>query len=269
MLFNIIMMVLFEIFSVYALGVTAISTFFEKGQRPEIFELTDNEVAVFKVTLPDKDFALLKKKALFPGLTPAVSNLTLELENLKPLCETIFKSINLNFTEAFPDINVKEEFSGFHIGQDGYPNVNEIMADLNLDAKNFIDFDFALGNIFSIYNKILEQGKYNYIELIQKFEAMNPNLSNEEESAMSDAKSLVTAITELANNNTDTEVKQLNAVLTKDNLSENIDEIKNIEGDGIINIYIILTFIYIYVKKLLIIIDILNIIIKCFIYNNI
>jgi len=217
------------LFCVYALGVTAISTFFEKGQRPEIFELTDNEVAVFKVTLPDKDFALLKKKALFPGLTPAVSNLTLELENLKPLCETIFKSINLNFTEAFPDINVKEEFSGFHIGQDGYPNVNEIMAELNFDAKNFIDFDFALGNIFSIYNKILEQGKYNYIELIQKFEAMNPNLSNEEESAMNDAKSLITAITELANNNTDTEVKQLNAVLTKDNLSENIDEIKNIE----------------------------------------
>ncbi|KAL6635450.1 coth-domain-containing protein [Neocallimastix sp. 'constans'] len=224
------MMVLFEIFSVYALGVTAISTFFEKGQRPEIFELTDNEVAVFKVTLPDKDFALLKKKALFPGLTPAVSNLTLELENLKPLCETIFKSINLNFTEAFPDINVKEEFSGFHIGQDGYPNVNEIMADLNLDAKNYIDFDFAHENIFI---NILMQGKYNYIELFQKLEAMNPNLSNEEESAMSDAKSLVTAITELANNNTDTEVKQLNAVLTKDNLSENIDEIKNIEGDDL------------------------------------
>jgi len=214
------------LFCVYALGVTAISTFFEKGQRPEIFELTDNEVAVFKVTLPDKDFALLKKKALFPGLTPAVSNLTLELENLKPLCETIFKSINLNFTEAFPDINVKEEFSGFHIGQDGYPNVNEIMADLNLDAKNYIDFDFAHENIFI---NILMQGKYNYIELFQKLEAMNPNLSNEEESAMSDAKSLVTAITELANNNTDTEVKQLNAVLTKDNLSENIDEIKNIE----------------------------------------
>jgi len=263
------MMILFEIFSVYALGVTAISTFFEKGQRPEIFELTDNEVAVFKVTLPDEDFALLKKKALFPGLTPAVSNLTLELESLKPFFEWIFTPINLNFTEAFPDINVKEEFSGFHIGQDGYPNINEIMAELNFDAKNFIDFDFALGNIFSIYNKILEQGKYNYIELIQKFEAMNPNLSNEEESAMNDAKSLITAITELANNNTDTEVKQLNAVLTKDNLSENIDEIKNIEGDGIINIYIILTFIYIYVKKLLIIIDILNIIIKCFIYNNI
>ncbi|ORY78283.1 coth-domain-containing protein [Neocallimastix californiae] len=171
--------------------------------------------------------------ALFPGLTPAVSNLTLELESSKPFFEWIFTPINLNFTEAFPDINVKEEFSGFHIGQDGYPNINEIMADLNLDAKNFIDFDFALGNIFSIYNKILEQGKYNYIELIQKFEAMNPNLSNEEESAMNDAKSLITAITELANNNTDTEVKQLNAVLTKDNLSENIDEIKNIEGDDL------------------------------------
>jgi hypothetical protein len=214
------------LFCVYALGVTAISTFFEKGQRPEIFELTDNEVAVFKVTLPDEDFALLKKKALFPGLTPAVSNLTLELESSKPFFEWIFTPINLNFTEAFPDINVKEEFSGFHIGQDGYPNINEIMADLNLDAKNYIDFDFAHENIFI---NILMQGKYNYIELFQKLEAMNPNLSNEEESAMSDAKSLVTAITELANNNTDTEVKQLNAVLTKDNLSENIDEIKNIE----------------------------------------
>ena len=241
MLFNIIMMILFEIFSVYALGVTAISTFFEKGQRPEIFELTDNEVAVFKVTLPDEDFALLKKKALVPGLTPPASNLTLELETIKLLFKRTFQSINLNFTEAFPDINVKEEFSGFHIGQDGYPNIDEIMADINFDANNFIDYDFAFKSAIDEYRMIMEN---NYKKLFQKFEAMRPSLSNEEESAVSDAKSMVSAITEISYNNTDTEVKQLNTMLNENNISENNDENKNIEDDGIINLYIILTFIY-------------------------
>ncbi|KAL6635449.1 coth-domain-containing protein, partial [Neocallimastix sp. 'constans'] len=176
------------------------------------------------------DFALLKKKALVPGLTPPASNLTLELETIKLLFKRTFQSINLNFTEAFPDINVKEEFSGFHIGQDGYPNIDEIMADINFDANNFIDYDFAFKSAIDEYRMIMEN---NYKKLFQKFEAMRPSLSNEEESAVSDAKSMVSAITEISYNNTDTEVKQLNTMLNENNISENNNENKNIEDDDL------------------------------------
>jgi len=69
---------------VYNLGVSAKSPFLEKGKRPEIFELTDDEIAVFKVTLTDEDFALLKEKASsIKGLSPIGGYLSDEFDYLK------------------------------------------------------------------------------------------------------------------------------------------------------------------------------------------
>ncbi|KAL6613468.1 hypothetical protein U3516DRAFT_486529, partial [Neocallimastix sp. 'constans'] len=42
-------------------GTTALGTFIEKGQRAELFELTDNEVATFRVNIPESDFDSMKK----------------------------------------------------------------------------------------------------------------------------------------------------------------------------------------------------------------
>jgi len=179
------------LFCVYALGVSAISAFFEKGQRPEIFELTDNEVAVFKVTLPDEDFALLKEKADVPGLSPPVTNLTYELENyrlsLKYSLDIFNEIFKINFTELFPNIDVKKELSGLYIGQDGYPNVDEIINNLDFDPKNYIDFDFAMDNI---ENHLLVNGKHNYMELIMKLVSLITEKMNSENDIIIDGENI-------------------------------------------------------------------------------
>ncbi|ORX61232.1 hypothetical protein BCR36DRAFT_365811 [Piromyces finnis] len=82
--------------------VSALNTFIENGQRPELFELTDNEIVTFKITIPDEEFTLLKEKANVQGLTPPISNFTLEMELGKQSYRVYFEEmLNQNFTNYF------------------------------------------------------------------------------------------------------------------------------------------------------------------------
>ncbi|OUM61524.1 hypothetical protein PIROE2DRAFT_12437 [Piromyces sp. E2] len=47
----------------YVYHVVGITSFFEKGQRAELFELMDNKVSTLKITIPDDEFELFKIKA--------------------------------------------------------------------------------------------------------------------------------------------------------------------------------------------------------------
>jgi len=50
-------------FDLIVFGVLSKSTFIGNAKkRAELFELTDNEVAVFRITLPDNEFAQLKEE---------------------------------------------------------------------------------------------------------------------------------------------------------------------------------------------------------------
>jgi len=53
------------IFLYYVYYVLGGTTFIPEGQRAEIFELTDNEVPVFRITLSNDEYNLLKRKASF------------------------------------------------------------------------------------------------------------------------------------------------------------------------------------------------------------
>jgi len=207
---------------VYALGVSAVSTFFEKGQRPEIFELTDNEIAVFKMTLPDEEFSLLKEMANVEGITPPVSNLTSELNLYSKISKMILGMYNFNFTELFPNVDVKEEFSGFYIGSDGFINIDEIMANMDFDPKNYVDFDFVSDNII---NHLFVNGKHNYYDYFMKFASLQMEDVNEDVEAFNSATALATAILESAKNNEDTQINSINTILTNAALEEeNFDE---------------------------------------------
>jgi len=50
------MLIKFLTLLLFVYGVCAVSTFIgDKKKRAELFELTDNEVAVFRISIPDDD----------------------------------------------------------------------------------------------------------------------------------------------------------------------------------------------------------------------
>jgi len=212
------------LFCVYIFKVSAAISFIEKGQRPEIFELTDNQIAVFKVKLPDDEFALLKKNANLQGLTIPAMNLTLQLEIMKLIYTNFIKeALNYNVTDLFPDRDMKKEFPGLFIGQDGYPNIDKIIENLNFDAKNYIDFDFAMGNIDE---KIFKGEEYNYLEIFIEFlPLIKPKIESNETKVNS------TKILELTEMNMDTKVKTLNSIISNSNLKESILNNENTKQD--------------------------------------
>jgi len=213
------------LFCVYIFKVSAAISFIEKGQRPEIFELTDNQIAVFKVKLPDDEFALLKKNANLQGLTIPAMNLTLQLEIMKLIYTNFIKeALNYNVTDLFPDRDMKKEFPGLFIGQDGYPNIDKIIENLNFDAKNYIDFDFAMGNIDE---KIFKGEEYNYLEIFIEFlPLIKPKIESNETKVNS------TKILELTEMNMDTKVKTLNSIISNSNLKESILNNENTKQDN-------------------------------------
>jgi len=55
----------FKIYIYTVYSVSALSSFIEEGQRAKFFELTDNEISVFKVTLPDEEYKDLIEKCQY------------------------------------------------------------------------------------------------------------------------------------------------------------------------------------------------------------
>lgn len=213
----------------YILKISAVNTFIEKGQRPEIFELTDNDIAVFRITLPDEDFNLLKEKANVEGIAPAASNLTLQLELMKQTASVVFSQIFfLNYTEILSDKNVNLDLSGLFIRPDGYPDVEKIIENIDFDPKHYIDFDFAMDNI--IY-EILALGNYNYLGFIQQMAILllssgmnDPEHNTTHNASLIEATKMLDSIKE----NLDTEVKPINNILSNSSVEEVIEQQGNI-----------------------------------------
>ena len=110
--------------------------------------------------------------------------------------------VNLNFTEMFPNVDVRNEFSGLYIGQDGFMDVDQIMDNLNFDIYNDSNFDLAMDNMIMY---ILRSGKHNYVDCLKKFIA----IAAEAEQAnidLNSSKAIATAILESTENNGDTQI---------------------------------------------------------------
>eukprot|EP00833_Pecoramyces_ruminatium_P002208 jgi/Orpsp1_1/1176240/evm.model.c7180000056922.1 len=87
------------------------------GQRAEIFEITVNQVPVFRITLPDEEFRTLKRKAILIEPT--------EIVRYNNVIKKIISIINeQNFYELFPGSNFKEILPELPFGEDGHPTLD-------------------------------------------------------------------------------------------------------------------------------------------------
>ncbi|OUM67377.1 hypothetical protein PIROE2DRAFT_5240 [Piromyces sp. E2] len=114
--------------------------FFKKGQRSEIFELTDKVIAIFKINIPDN-----------------------ELEEIKYSAEINFKEIysEYNYVEALPQLKINEE---------GYSTINtdEVLEGFKSMEKNFEEFNFTNDNLLN--KQLLEYNPaFNITHIINTF----------------------------------------------------------------------------------------------------
>jgi len=134
-------------------GVLSINSFIEKGQRAKLFELLDNEVGTFKITLPDNEFSTLKEKVNF--------NIDYEeyggddpIEETKKTIKAYLKFIKrINFYEVFPGYNFTEILPELKIREDGYShiNLNQILNGFDYNPEHYnenedITYDIMLSN---------------------------------------------------------------------------------------------------------------------------
>jgi len=183
--------------------ILAVSTdFIPKGQRAEIFELTDNEVATFRMTMPEDEFILLKEKANIGGLGSARHNLTDILNNMLRLASEAFDEVvSTNFFEKFPLSDTREIFPEFNIDDNGYAHLNktEVLQGFDTNLKNYVDFDFDSENImikFFNTNKNFDIIKYssfcvansNQQQQQQQQESVESSKNQENQENLSDKK---------------------------------------------------------------------------------
>ncbi|OUM65292.1 Non-catalytic module family DOC2, partial [Piromyces sp. E2] len=117
-------------------GVTSSDSFY-KRDRAEIFKLTDNEVAVFKITLPEDEFALLKERAKNSG--SGSSNLVIDFAiKLNEILNVIQQ---IEFNKVYPDSDYVNLLPELKIGDDGLPkiNVNRLLGGYNFNIYSYLD----------------------------------------------------------------------------------------------------------------------------------
>jgi len=121
----------------------ALSNFIEKGQRPKLFELTDNDIAIFRVTLPKEEYSLFKSKA----------NIGNDINNKFNILKDLYLRIkgyveflaHFQYTKVYPGYNFTEILPELNIDDEGYAhiNVDEIMTSLNITKEGLLALDFS------------------------------------------------------------------------------------------------------------------------------
>lgn len=128
-------------------------SFIKHGQRAKIFEITDNEIIVFKLTIPDEEFITLKEK------TSAVEG----YEYLDFINRSIKEYIELinsqNFTKIFPENDFKKLLPKLQLNN-GYPTI---------DYKKYIilydDFQSSEDNSSIIFDAFNNNSNLNLINV--------------------------------------------------------------------------------------------------------
>lgn len=110
------------IFLLYVYAVSAITPFIKEGNRAKFFELTDNEISVFRVSMSDEEYKLLIQTA----------------QVVNPL-------LNLDFGQNGE--NAKEAFEGADISFGGeFKTKNATMiVEINGEKKSFKKVTFSIG----------------------------------------------------------------------------------------------------------------------------
>jgi len=153
--------------------VSAITTFISEGQRPKLFELTDNEVPTFRVSLPKEEFIQFKEKANIGNVINNKINIT---ENLYLQIRGFVEFLsNFHYTDVFPGYNFTEIFPELNINEEGYANfeVDEVMKELNITKEGLLALDFTdktvNGNILDKVQALIykRSPKYNLTRIVE------------------------------------------------------------------------------------------------------
>jgi len=127
---------------------TAISDFFEKGQRPEFFELSDNIVPTIKINISNEDYALLKTQANYTcdrAGTPTL-NIGESLKQYQTIASSFIELLKMmNFNEAYPGVDFSKVLPELNIDETGHPNLNttKIISEFDFNFENYRFRDYA------------------------------------------------------------------------------------------------------------------------------
>jgi len=141
------------------------SSFIPKGKRAEIFELTDNEIPVFRVTLPDEEFITLKSKADISRDNEI--NQTNAKSGIEILNQTIIKIVEVlnrqDFNKVFPGYDFKEILPELPMDENGHPTVN--YENYLIDFNVFIEINPS--NEIEFYQGVFSRSSLNLIHVFE------------------------------------------------------------------------------------------------------
>jgi len=148
------------------------SSFIPKGQRAEIFELTDNEIPVFRITLPDNEFISFKEKAnIYENMVEVKEAVQLINNMIIKIVEVVNRQ---DFNKVFPGYDFKEILPELPIDENGHPTINyeDYLTNLKEITKmNFNSYEELFKYVFS---------KSSSLNLINVFQTLyNLDISSE------------------------------------------------------------------------------------------
>jgi len=135
-------------------GILAVSTdFISKNKRGEIFELTDNEVPVFRITLPKDDYKNIIEYSQVFELEEPTSYLGQLLADMLNIAERKLGLIILTDFNKYKDIDVRKELPELNIDENGHARINasQILQGYIIDELFYRDFDFENKDIYEYF----------------------------------------------------------------------------------------------------------------------
>jgi len=135
----------------------ASSSFIGEGKRAELFEITDNEVPVIKITIPKEDYQLMRMKASIGGVN---ENITFKFQDFiyetQYMMELALDVVQImNFNVLFPGEDFSKTFPELNINKNGYPEIDsgKILNGFDWDPSHYVDNDFGVGKYFYAIDK--------------------------------------------------------------------------------------------------------------------
>jgi len=182
-----------------------VSPFIDKGQRAEIFELTDNKMPNLKVYMSEEEFLDLKSKSIYElifGVSEFMPILVVMINAY------VVKMKQINFKEAYPDYDLNKILPELKIGEDGYPTYNEdeVLSGFDFNPDNYEDYwnadnitelvfesnkDFNLYHMLDVISTLKVSDSFNKEEVdvlfdMNKMFEVNENFNDEEFTLVTD-----------------------------------------------------------------------------------
>jgi len=101
--------------------------------------LTDNEVAVFKITLPDDEFTLLKEKAVYAKNDEHFGNVRIFTEITNNIEAFMEKIPTINFKQLYPNYDLNVVLPELQVDKNGFSKIDaqQIMDHLDLNMDHY------------------------------------------------------------------------------------------------------------------------------------